>query len=94
MYKIKYTPLAENDLISVLEHYYSLDINIFKNFLFSISKIETQIKVGPEIYRIRYKNYRRVNLHKFPYALFFEIIDKEIIILRILHQKQDPIFWP
>lgn len=94
MYNITYTKLAEDDTYDALSYYLSIDIELYNKLVLNINKIESFIKVSPEIYRIRYGNKRRANLRDFPLCVYFEILESEVIILRVLHQRQDPILWP
>jgi plasmid stabilization system protein ParE len=52
----------------------------------SIAAARERPRSFPEVHR----TFRRVLLHRFPYALFFEPREDEIIVVAVLHQARDP----
>ncbi len=51
----------------------------------SLSRLEAQ----PELVPLYYQDFRRVLAHRFPYKIFFRIIDSNLIVFRILHAAQN-----
>lgn len=53
------------------------------------------LEINP-YYQIRIKNFRALPLNKFPYLLFFEIIEerKVVRISALFHTAQDSEKWP
>ena len=96
MLNIKYNPSARIDLFNILNYYNAIDDQLPTKLEFELIKIEDSILSAPELYRIRYKNVRRVNFYNFPFCIFYKYSQnkKEIHIIKITHQSSDPIFWP
>ena len=92
-YKIIYSEVSKEDLVSIVNFYKNIDISLGISLKEEVYRVEKIIKKDPEIYRIRFDNVRRVNLKTFPFCIFYEI-EKDIKFLRILHQSRDPINWP
>ena len=40
-----------------------------------------------------YKQLRRANVRRFPYGVFYQIKDKSIIVVAILHARRAPRHW-
>ncbi len=45
---------------------------------------------GPLAFQIVQRTFRRVLLHRFPYALFYHADESRIVIVAVLHQARDP----
>ena len=52
-----------------------------------------QLLPFPEAYKIAVPPYRKVNLSRFPYALFFRIDPEEILLVAFFHLHSDPAKW-
>ena len=96
MHSIKYTITSKRDLLGILDYYSVIDFKLCEKLEFELKKIENSIILTPDLYRIRYRDVRRVNFYNFPFCIFYRFskIKKEIHIIRIIHQSSDPTFWP
>ena len=93
MYKIKTTDSFTVNFLDILNFYSKLNVEISREFFTEVSLIEKNIISFPEMYKIRYKNLRRVNLNKFPFCIFYRIESENIIrLIKIVHQSRDPLF--
>ncbi len=92
--KIEYSLEAELDVSDIVSYYEIVDVSCIKELFIDIKKIEKYILSNPELYAIRYKKIRRVNLKKFPFSFFYFLEKDKVVILRVLHQTRDPKFWP
>jgi len=94
--KLTYTKDIETDLEEIYAYYSDFGVDIVLSLDSDFNAFEKFIKEYPEGRNIRYKNIRRVNLHKFPYAFFYVYNeeDMEVILLRCLHQHRHPAVWP
>jgi plasmid stabilization system protein ParE len=48
-----------------------------------------ELERAPGQPRLYYRGFRRVLLRRFPYKVFYQVIDSDIVIFRVLHAKQD-----
>jgi len=46
----------------------------------------------PEAYNLRFRDLRRVNLHRFPFNFLFRVVGKTIRILVLRHHSRKPSF--
>ncbi len=93
MHKVIYRDKAKKDITDILTYYYFIDINLLNALKNEIEKIDLILTSFPELYKIRYKTVRRVNLQSFPFCIFYEVSKKNVNVLRVLHQSRDPVFW-
>jgi plasmid stabilization system protein ParE len=87
--KLVFSALADQQLIEIVEYYNRIDIKLKKRFLKELKFALKSISENPYIYSKRYKNYRRVNLKKFPYGVFYKISEDHIMINVVLHAKRN-----
>ena len=48
------------------------------------------IVAAPEAYPIVYRNLRRAVLRQFPFAIFYEVSPREIVVFAVYHSRRDP----
>lgn len=53
-----------------------------------------EIEEFPEMFACARGNVRRAIVNRFPYAVFYQIEPKRIVILAVLHTARDPRLWP
>jgi toxin ParE1/3/4 len=90
---LNFHPEAENE-INVASNYYNFkDLGLGFDFLDEIDNALLQIKKSPERWVKMSKKIRKFFLRRFPYTIFYEIIENSINILAVSHQKQKPGYW-
>jgi len=60
------------------------------HFLNCLRSTYQPIVANPFVYRTVYKNYRRVFLPSFPYAVYFRLQGETIIIALVIHTARNP----
>jgi hypothetical protein len=48
---------------------------------------------NPQSFQIIRKNYRKINLQRFPYKIIFRIKKEDVSIVAFSHQKRRPYYW-
>ena len=91
---MKFRLVISNSAYSDLEEaigYYEIKVKgLGKRMEGDFWKSVELIQKRPLAYRIKYKYCRQLMLRKFPYAIVYEIFDKEIVIYRVAHLKMEP----
>jgi plasmid stabilization system protein ParE len=90
-FKILVSPIAQKEIIEAIEFYQSRSKQAPAHFIQSVENSYKRLKLNPN-YSIRYKNVRSVKINKFPFSLFFVILekDKTIEIISCFHNKRNP----
>ncbi len=92
-FKLSYFDNVETDIEDAKYWYYdqSPDTNLEERFADSIIAIIHKIQKNPYIYHPIFENVRIAHPRFFPYCIYFTIDEnkKTIIIIGILHSKQD-----
>ena len=83
-------PRAEKDIWEAALYYEQRIEGLGKDFVLCVDAAINGILRAPLMYRKVYKEFRRCLVHRFPYGVFFMIIENEIVIFRVFHLKQSP----
>jgi plasmid stabilization system protein ParE len=65
-----------------------------EEFLTAVDATFDAIEQIPEMFRRVHGEVRRANVSRFPYAIFYRIDTKSVVVLTILHTARDPKLWP
>lgn len=79
---------AEVDISQALDWYDRIDRHLGGRFLDEIADAVNKLESDPHHQQIYYGNFRRLLLTKFPYKLFYQIIDERVVVFRVLHASQ------
>ena len=82
-------PLAETDIEREARWYEERKPGLGDEFADEVNRIIRVIGQQPLRYSIRFNQWRRANLRRFPHAVFYQVVDNEPVIFGILHSKQD-----
>lgn len=81
-------PRADNDLRAARDWYEDQQPGLGSAFVKEVAAAVDQLAERPELTAFYYRNFRRTLLHRFPYKLFYQVIDDRIVVFRALHAKQ------
>ena len=85
--------MANQDLDSAYFWYERQKIGLGKKFLTAINLGLQNIQRTPAGYQTVYQDYRRAVLRRFPYAIFYEEQEDQIVIYAVLHSARNPEDW-
>lgn len=87
-------PKAEEDIRRAWKWYAEKEINLESQFETYLEDSIQYVCSNPYKLQIRYQEIRVQYLKKFPFGIHFTVIDKEVLILAVLHTSQSPDSWP
>lgn len=92
-YNVVVEPEAQQDIDDAI-HYYSKvsdDTKMLVNLLTEIENAYSALSLNP-FYEKRSKHYRALPLKKYPYLMFFEVLEKHktVKIIALFNTLQDP----
>jgi plasmid stabilization system protein ParE len=64
-----------------------------EEFSEEVHRVFDRILVTPKLYSCVYKDVRRAPVHRFPYAVFYQILPDRIRIIAVFHDRRDPSSW-
>lgn len=80
---------AEQDIQRAYKWYESKRVNLGVSFLDDIEFLFQQIELSPKMFPVVKNNIRRALCRKFPYSIYFIAEESDLVVLTVLHQKQD-----
>jgi hypothetical protein len=78
------------DATEAVGWYDGQETGLGERFLGSLRTTYGSIRSKPLSYRVIYRNYRRVLLQTFPYAVYFRLQDNIAIVVLLFHTARDP----
>ena len=82
------------DLAGAYGWYEEQRAGLGEEFLTAVDVTFDAIEQVPEMFRRVHGEVRRANVSRFPYAVFYRIDTKRVVVLTILHTARDPKLWP
>lgn len=88
--QIRFQPEAEIELAEA-RLWYSLQCEGLDAALMKrVDQTLSGIVVAPEAYPIVYRHLRRAVVRQFPFAIFYEVNESEIVVFAVYHSRRDP----
>lgn len=81
---------AKRDLREAKSWYQNISPELKRDFVRKIDNAITLAKERPLAFPVVHRTFRRVLVHRFPYALFYHVGEDRIIVVAVLHQARDP----
>jgi plasmid stabilization system protein ParE len=88
-----FTPAAEVDVEDAYRWYEVQRAGLGSAFRHALDGAIAAVEANPSVYGILHRNTRRVLLPKFPYGLYYCIIDEQPVIVGCIHPKRNPRVW-
>jgi len=79
---------AERDITSARNWYEKERPGLGDEFLDAVAAAMRFLEERAELERFYFRNFRRVLLRRFPYKVFYQVIDARVVVFRVLHAKQ------
>lgn len=62
-------------------------------FLAAVTEVMTAIAENPRQFRVLHRNTRRAFLRRFPFGVYFRVIQDRVLVVAFLHVRRDPSLW-
>ena len=85
--------LAEDDLWNSVTYYEEQQSGLVLEFETEIRSAFTAILKNPNLWPLKYGNYRKYILPRFPFNVWYEVLPNTIRIIAVAHQKRKPNYW-
>ena len=85
---------VKHDLRAAFDHYEEQRTGLGEDFLVVVQSTFKTIGLHPEIYAVVHGEIRRAILSRFPFAVFYLVESKRVVVLRVLHTARNPELWP
>jgi toxin ParE1/3/4 len=88
--KVIIRPEAKRDLREARAWYRKIFRALGDDFVRRVDDAIALAQERPLAFEIVQRTFRRVLLHRFPYALFYHADEERIVVVAVLHQARDP----
>ena len=82
------------DLVAGFDWYEEQRSGLGEYFLSAVQSTLKSVELHPEIFVSVHREVRRAIVSRFPFAIFYVVELKRIVVLRLLHTARDPSLWP
>ena len=82
-------PRAEADLKEARDWYEKRQPGLGEQFVDAVAEAVAQLAIDPERRPAYYRGFRRLLLSRFPYKVFYLLEGNAVVIIRVLHGRQD-----
>lgn len=88
-----FTSEAEADLQEALQWYEVQRPGLGAAFRRAVDIAVAAVEERPEAYAVIHRDTRRVLLPRFPYGLYYRVLERNIAVVACMHAKRDPRKW-
>ena len=95
---LRFLPEAEAELRAAAQVYADVRMELAERFLDSIAAAQREIAVRPLRFPVPVhirttRQIRRALVNGFPYALIYEVRERELLVLAVSHVSRRPGYW-
>ena len=91
---VVYRSKVGRDLANAFDYYERQAEGLGEQFLAIINSTFDAIESYPEMFASVHRDVRRALVARFPYAVFYRVEVRRIVVLTVLHTARDPRLWP
>ncbi|WP_254513536.1 type II toxin-antitoxin system RelE/ParE family toxin [Anatilimnocola floriformis] len=93
MKPIEVTDEAEEDLAAAAIWYEEQAVGLGVDFVIKAREAIQRVAVAPLLYPRVHGETRRAGVKRFPYGVFYRVVDFQIVVVAIFHDRLDPTLW-
>jgi len=90
---VVWTPEANEDLLEAREWYDNIRPELGERFALAVDAIVETIAEHPLQFPVVYRKRRRAGVWRFPYSIFFELKEHQIVVIACFHGRRNPRRW-
>ncbi len=91
---LAFRPRVGQDLAGAFGWYEERRAGLGEEFLRAVDASFDAIEEFPEMFARVHGEVRRAMVARFPYAVFYRLEPKHVVVLAVLHTARDPKLWP
>lgn len=86
-------PYVERDLEEAADWYEARQPGLKDRFLRAVDNTFSRLGEDPRLYPVIHLDIRRAPLHRFPYGVYYALIEGDIHVLAVVHDARHPSVW-
>jgi plasmid stabilization system protein ParE len=92
-HELRFRPEALEDLRGAYLWYESKRPGLGEDFGLCVEAALALVRENPFLGRPQHGNARRVLVRRFPYAIFYEVEHRRVVVFAVFHGHRDPADW-
>lgn len=88
-----FRPAAAADVEDAYEWYEAQRRGLGEEFAEEVQATLRRVVDNPEQFRALHRQTHRALLHRFPYGLFYRVVDDRVVVVACMHVRRDPRRW-
>ena len=89
-YRLSFLPEVEEDAYAGYVWYERKSVGLGEDLLRMLYAKAGEVSRNPLLFQKVYSDFRRALLRRFPYAIYFTVTDRQIIVVGFFHCARDP----
>jgi plasmid stabilization system protein ParE len=90
---VVWTPEANQDLQEARAWYDNIRPELGERFALAVEATVGAIAEHPLQFPVAYRNRRRAGVRRFPYGIFFEALERRVVVIACFHGRRNPRRW-
>lgn len=93
--ELEFAEEAQAEVNAATLRYWEIDpqVQVARRFLAAFNRALARLVEAPEGWPALGRGVRRVLLHRYPYAVIYQLLPDRVVILAVTHQHQKPGYW-
>ena len=91
---VVYRRQVGRDLAAGFDYYAAQGLELGEKFLTAVTSVFEAIGRYPRMFAAVHGEVHRAILSDFPYAVFYRIEARRVVVLAVVHTARDPRLWP
>jgi toxin ParE1/3/4 len=92
-YRLVIRPEARAEVAEAAHWYEARSRGLGRDFVRAFRAATDVLRRNPYLYQIIFEEMRRVVMRRFPYSVFYEIHEADVVVLGCMHEARDPEEW-
>jgi len=90
---VRFRPEVADDLQDDWRWYEARRTGFGDALLDAVQRCNTGIGAEPHLFEVVYRTVRRALVGRFPYAVFYVIVEDDVEVIAVLHVRHSPAAW-
>jgi plasmid stabilization system protein ParE len=90
---VVFRPQAEAEVLAARQWYEERRTGLGDQFQSALEEVIERVNGYPESFPRVHGEMRRALVQRFPFGLYFEIVENQVVVLGVVHGHRDPRIW-
>lgn len=84
---------ASRDAEEARDYYNAREAGLGQLFLRRLAECLARVQANPELYGCEWGEVRATRVRKFPYVVYYRILEIHVEVMAVMHGSRDPVAW-